>query len=76
MTPDRLSELRSKVHHGYNLLASEAREVFEHYGEPIEPHRKRCERCNGEGRHVAHDHGAGSMYECLKCQGTGYEVSK
>ena len=25
MTPDRLAELRSKVHHGFNLLASEAR---------------------------------------------------
>lgn len=61
MTPDRLTELRSKVHHGYNLLASEAREVFSHYGEPIEEGRKRCDVCGGGG------------FTCRACDGTGYK---
>lgn len=72
MTPDRLAELRSKVEHGYNLLASEAREVFAHYGEPIEEARKRCERCGGDC-----DVWVNGMWErCELCQGTGYEVAK
>lgn len=40
MTPERLDELRSKVEHGFNLINSEAREVFEHYGVAV-PQLKR-----------------------------------
>lgn len=84
----RIAELRSKVHHGYNLLASEAREVFAHYGEPIEAARKRCEHCGGSGwmwwhelqNHAGHDPASlvvdDTRYDCDACDGTGYEVAK
>ena len=52
MTPERLAEIRYRVYLGYNLLAAEAREVFAHYGEPIQPLAKRCEVCEGEGCEV------------------------
>lgn len=76
MTPERLDELRDKVRHGYNLLASEAREVFENYGEPIDPQRARCQACGGEGdRWYARPSWGPDSRErlaCDACRGTGY----
>lgn len=73
MTPDRLAELRSKVEHGYNLINSEAREVFEHFGYKV-PQRKRCRKCDGigyvDGGYVC------DCIPCLTCDGTGYEVKR
>ena len=70
MTPERLEELRSKVKHGFNLINSEAREVFEHFGESIDP-RKRCEDCAGVGEVW----GIGGYMRCPSCNGTRYEVN-
>lgn len=75
MTTERLTELRSKVHHGFNLLASEAREVFAHYGEPIDEQMKRCEVCGGAGGFPM-SHMVQHVFMCTDCNGTGYEVAK
>jgi len=82
MTPERLAELRDKVRHRFNLLPDEAREVFAHYGEPIEQPRERCAACGGEGKR---DIGLAQcalpecdchLTKCDSCKGTGYEVAK
>lgn len=75
MTTERLAELVEKVKHGFNLINSEAREVLEHFGVGVEQ-RKRCEVCGGDGRTVVSDHGSGSIYDCPRCHGSGYEVRK
>lgn len=80
MTPERFAELRDKVAHGYNLINSEAREVFEAYGDPIEP-QARCQACGGEGsiaptgERTALGYVDSYVYDpiqCEACNGTGY----
>lgn len=72
MTPERLTELRDKVRHGYNLLAAEAREVFQHFWEPIEPPRARCRKCGGEGFAGRWHVDSVIRVPCDACCGTGY----
>lgn len=76
LSRERMSELRDKVHHGYNLLASEAMEVFAHYGEPVEEQRKRCPVCRGDGTNGVRGHDIGFAGVCVICNGTGCEVAK
>lgn len=70
MDLERLSELRTKILFGGNLLNYEARELWWHFSNEVIPQPKRCGTCNATG--VAAKHNRVVNETCWSCGGTGY----